>query len=76
MDPVDLKFAINPTVHRVVIESGPGVGAGQISATFGRVYGAWSHAQKIFAGDETGGEGVKTGRKPSKTAGLSAANST
>jgi hypothetical protein len=37
---------------------------------------AGSHAQKIFAGDETGGEGVKTGRKPSKTAGLIAANST
>ena len=31
---------------------------------------AGSHAQKIFADDETGGEGVKTGRKPSKTAGL------
>ena len=37
---------------------------------------AGSHAEKIFAGDKTGGEGVQTGRKPSKTAGLSTANST
>jgi hypothetical protein len=31
---------------------------------------------EILAGDEPGGEWVKTGRKPSKTAGLMAANST
>jgi hypothetical protein len=37
---------------------------------------ARSHAQKILPVTKQGGEGVKTGRKPSKTAGLSTANST
>src|SRR5690242_8589887 len=37
---------------------------------------ARSHAQKILPVTKQGGEGLKTGRKPSKTARLIAANST
>ena len=52
-----------------------GVG-GQISGELRPRYPRQGLMRGKFAGDETGGEWVKTGRKPSKTAELIAANST